>query len=111
MVAELPELGRLNRQVIAALVGVAPLNRDSGQWRGTRSIWGGRASVRSALYMAALAARRFNPLIKRFADRLQATGKKPKVILVACMRKLLTILNTMLRTKTTWNDKLIPATP
>jgi transposase len=110
LVAELPELGKLNRQVIASLVGVAPLNCDSGQMRGTRAIWGGRARVRSALYMAALSARRHNPLIKRFADRLQAAGKKPKVVLVACMRKLLTILNTMVRTKTPWNPNLLPQT-
>jgi len=108
LMAELPELGKLNRQEIASLVGVAPLNRDSGQLRGTRSIWGGRATVRSALYMAVLSARRSNPLLKRFADRLQALGKKPKVVLIACMRKLLTILNTMVRNNTPWNPKLLP---
>jgi transposase len=107
LVAELPELGKLNRQEIASLVGVAPLNRDSGQMRGTRAIWGGRAAVRSALYMAALTARRSNPILKTFADRLQALGKKPKVVIVACMRKLLTILNTMVRNNTPWNPKLL----
>jgi transposase len=108
LVAELPELGRLNRQQIAALVGLAPFNRDSGQFRGTRSIWGGRASVRCALYMATLAARRYNPVIRQFANRLKQAGKKPKVIITACMRKLLVILNTMLQTNTDWNPRTIP---
>jgi len=105
LVAELPELGKLNRQEIVALAGLAPFNRDSGQFRGTRSIWGGRASVRCVLYMAALTARRSNPVIRAFAERLQKAGKKPKVVLTACMRKLLTILNTMLRTNTAWQPK------
>jgi transposase len=105
LVAELPELGRLNRQEIAALVGVAPLNRDSGQFRGRRSIWGGRASIRSVLYMATLSARKHNPVIRRFADRLTQAGKPFKVVLTACMRKLLIILNTMIRTNTDWNPK------
>ena len=106
LIAEVPELGQLNRQKIAALVGVAPYNRDSGQFRGRRTIYGGRRSVRSALYMAALTARRHNPVIRAFADRLAAQGKLPKVILVACMRKLLVILNTMVKTNTHWNPKL-----
>lgn len=106
LVAELPELGQLNRQKISALVGVAPYNRDSGQLRGRRTIFGGRRAVRSVLYMAALSARRHNPVIRRFADRLAAQGKLPKVILVACMRKLLIILNTMVRTNTHWNPQL-----
>jgi transposase len=105
LVAELPELGQLNRQQIASLVGVAPLNRDSGRFRGQRMIWGGRASVRSVLYMAALTARRCNPVIRAFANRLAAAGKKAKVILTACMRKLLVILNTMVKNKTLWNPQ------
>jgi transposase len=107
LIAEVPELGQLNRQKISALVGVAPFNRDSGQFRGRRSIFGGRRAVRSALYMAALTARRSNPVIREFAQRLEAQGKRPKVILVACMRKLLVILNTMVKTNTHW----APATP
>ena len=106
LVAELPELGKLNRQAIAALVGVAPLNRDSGQLRGKRAIWGGRAAVRSALYMAAFSARRCNPVIRNFAQRLEHAGKPFKVVMVACMRKLLTILNSMIREKTPWNPKI-----
>ncbi len=93
----LRELGTLTRKQIAALVGVAPLARDSGKWRGHRMVWGGRAEVRSVLYMATLSAVRFNPVIKVFHERLIAAGKPPKVALVACMRKLLTILNAMMR--------------
>jgi transposase len=103
LVAELSELGKLNRHRIASLVGLAPFARDSGQFRGQRAIWGGRGSVRSALYMAAFNARRCNPVIRAFADRLKQAGKRPKVILTACMRKLLVILNTMVRNQTTWN--------
>ncbi|MBN1908897.1 MAG: transposase [Pirellulales bacterium] len=103
LLAELPELGMLNRQEIAALVGLAPFNRDSGRFRGKRSIWGGRASVRSALYMAAMTARRCNPAIRQFADRLHAQGKPFKVVVTACMRKLLVILNTMVKNNTHWN--------
>ena len=103
LVAEMPELGNLNRKRISSLAGVAPFVHDSGKFRGKRSIWGGRSSVRSMLYMAALTARRCNPVIKAFADRLQAAGKPAKVILVACMRKLLVILNTMVRNQTAWN--------
>lgn len=104
----LPELGRLGRGQIAALVGVAPFNRDSGKFRGRRAIWGGRAAVRSVLYMAALTARRCNPLIRAFAQRLEAAGKPFKVVLTACMRKLLVALNTMLKHKLPWNTKLQP---
>ncbi|MGH8523158.1 MAG: IS110 family transposase [Gammaproteobacteria bacterium] len=103
LLAGLPELGMLDRRQIAALVGVAPLNRDSGTYRGRRTIWGGRASVRATLYMAALVAARCNPVIKAFYERLCAAGKPKKVALVACMRKLLTILNSMLRHETQWN--------
>jgi transposase len=104
LVAEVPELGRLSRQAIAALVGLAPFNDDSGRHRGARRIAGGRASVRRVLYMAALSARRCNPAIRAFAQRLAAQGKKPKVILTACMRKLLVILNAMLKNNTPWKD-------
>jgi len=103
ILANLPELGDLNRRQIAALVGVAPLNRDSGVLRGKRSVWGGRSHVRAALFMNALVASRYNPIIKAFYQRLCAAGKPKKVALVACMRKLLTILNSMLRNRTTWN--------
>jgi len=103
LLSQLPELGSLNRKQIAALVGVAPLNRDSGLFRGKRSIWGGRASVRSALYMATLVATRFNPPIAAFYHRLRTAGKEHKVALTACMRKLLTILNAMARNRTHWS--------
>ena len=102
LIADLPELGKLNRQQIAALVGVAPLNRDSGTLRGHRSIFGGRAAVRSGLYMPTLSAMRFNPLIKPFGERLIAAGKAFKVAMIACMRKLLTILNVMVRNNEHW---------
>jgi transposase len=102
LIAELPELGQLNRKQIAALVGVAPFNRDSGSLRGQRVIWGGRASVRNVLYMAAVVASRRNPLIRTFYLRLRALGKPGKVALVACMRKLLTILNAMAHSGTAW---------
>lgn len=103
LLASLPELGQLNRRQIAALVGVAPLNCDSGTMRGSRHIWGGRAVVRTALYMATLAAIRCNPVIAAFHARLKAAGKKPKVAITACMRKLLTILNSMMRSNTPWH--------
>ena len=103
LLAELPELGELNRQQIAALVGVAPFNDDSGRHQGGRHIAGGRASVRTVLYMATLSATTHNPTIKAFAERLENDGKKFKVIQTACMRKLLVILNTMLKNKTSWN--------
>lgn len=102
LLAELPELGTLTHKQIAALVGVAPLNRDSGTLRGRRIIWGGRAVVRGALYMSAVVAVRRNPIIKAFYQRLRAAGKRPKVALVACMRKLLTILNAMVKHRTPW---------
>ncbi len=104
LLAELPELGKLNRQQIAALAGVAPYPHDSGKRRGQRSIWGGRRSLRCVLYMAALTARRCNPVIRQFAARLNATGKSFKVIQVACIRKLLVILNTMLKNNTPWKS-------
>jgi transposase len=103
LVAELPELGRLNRCQIAALAGVAPLNHDSGKFRGQRRIRGGRARLRTALYMAAFAARRSNPVIRRFAQRLHQAGKPFKVVLVACIRKLLIILNTIVRQGAPWH--------
>jgi len=103
LLAELPELGQLNREQISALVGLAPYNRDSGKFQGKRSIFGGRASVRNALYMATLTAKRCNPLIAAFADRLDAKGKPFKVIITACMHKLLIILNTMMKNNSHWN--------
>jgi transposase len=106
IMAELPELGRLNRQQIAALAGVAPYPRDSGRFRGKRAVWGGRRSLRSVLYMAALTARRCNPVIRSFAQRLHAAGKSFKVIQVACIRKLLIILNTMLKNNTQWKPAI-----
>ena len=101
--AKLPELGKLTRRQIAALVGVAPMNRDSGKWRGRRSIKGGRADVRSVLYMATLSAIRFNPKIRAFHQHLVAKGKPAKVAITACMRKLLTILNAMLKAEVQWH--------
>ena len=104
LLAEVPELGNLSRREVSALVGVAPVNRDSGTMRGRRTIFGGRTDVRTALYMATLVATRFNPVIKAFYTRLVAAGKPKKVALVACMRKLLTILNAMLRKNEEWNE-------
>ncbi len=104
LVACLPELGTLTRQKIAALVGIAPLNKDSGKSQGKRFCWGGRSEVRCALYMAALVASRFNPVISVVYQRLRANGKPAKVALVACMRKLLVILNAMARDKTVWRQ-------
>jgi transposase len=106
LIADVPELGRLSRRKISALAGVAPLNRDSGQMRGKRSIFGGRAPVRCDLYMATLVAIRFNAVIKRFYERLVTAGKPKKVAIVACMRKLLTILNAMVRTGKSWDESL-----
>jgi len=105
LLAELPELGQLDRRTIAALVGVAPMNRDSGRFRGKRMIWGGRASVRQALYMAALVASRYNAPLRTFYQRLQAAGKPKKLALVAVMRKLLTILNAMVKHNTEWQQQ------
>jgi len=108
LLVDVPELGRLGRQQIAALVGVAPFNRDSGKFHGRRAIWGGRAAVRSVLYMAALTARRCNSVIREFANRLEAAGKPFKVVLTACMRKLLVILNTMVKFGLPWNPTRQP---
>ena len=102
LLAYLPELGTLDRRQIAALVGVAPFNRDSGTLRGKRTVWGGRARVRAALYMGALVASRCNPVIRGFYQRLLACGKPKKLALTACMRKLLVILNSMLKHRSTW---------
>lgn len=102
LLADLPELGRLNRHQIAALVGVAPFNRDSGTLRGKRTVWGGRARVRSALYMSTLVATRYNSVIRAFYERLCSVGKCKKAALTACMRKLLVILNAILRTGIPW---------
>jgi transposase len=104
LLASLPELGTLTNKQIAALVGVAPLNRDSGTLRGRRTVWGGRAQVRAVLYMGAMVAARFNPVIRVFYQRLQRAGKTKKVALTACMRKLLTILNAMLKHRTPWRE-------
>ena len=106
LLADLPELGTLSRHQIAALVGVAPLNRDSGRFRGKRMVWGGRARVRAALYMSALTASRYNPIIKAFYHRLCEAGKARKVALTACMRKLLIILNSMVKHRQTWNPDM-----
>ncbi|MDA1316256.1 MAG: IS110 family transposase [Acidobacteria bacterium] len=104
LVSQLPELGKLNRQQIAALVGLAPLNRDSGKRKGKRGIWGGRASVRSALYMGCLSAIKHNKVIKAFYERLIAKGKPFKVAMVACMHKLLIILNSMVKSGSKWEE-------
>lgn len=105
LISDLPELGKLNRQQIAALAGVAPLNRDSGSMRGKRTTWGGRAAVRTALFMATFSARRCNQVIQNFADRLTAAGKPYKVVMVAAMRKLLTILNLLIRENRPWQTQ------
>ena len=104
LLANLPELGTLDRRQIAALVGVAPFNRDSGAMRGKRHVWGGRSRVRAVLYMGTLAATRFNPVIRDFYQRLLAAGKPKKLALVAGMRKLLVILNAMLKQRSSWRD-------
>ena len=106
LLAGLPELGTLTHKQVAALVGVAPLNRDSGTWRGRRMVWGGRAPVRAALYMSALVATRCNPVIRTFYQRLCAAGKAKTVALTACMHKLLTILNAMVKHRTPWRENL-----
>jgi transposase len=102
LLSQLPELGQLDRKAIAKLVGVAPLNRDSGTLHGARRVWGGRAGVRAVLYMAALVATRYNPLIRGFYERLKAAGKPKKVALVACMHKLLLLCNSVLRSNSPW---------
>lgn len=106
LIAQLPELGRLNRREIAALVGVAPMSNDSGNRKGRRRVQGGRFDIRRVLYMATLTAARYNPGIRAFYERLKAAGKLPKVALVACMRKLLTMLNAMVRTGKPWDASL-----
>jgi len=111
LVAEMPELGKVNRQQAAALVGVAPFNRDSGQFKGRRMVWGGRQSVRNVLYMAALSAMKHNPVIRDFAARLHAKGKPPKVVITACIRKLVVILNAILKANQSWQPRLATATP
>ena len=110
LVACLPELGELNRRQISALAGVAPFNRDSGRWQGRRSIYGGRPQVRRALYMAALVGARHNPVLRAFYQRLRSAGKPAKVALTACMRKLLVIVNTMLKTGKPWTTDLVAQT-
>lgn len=102
LIGQLPELGRLSHKQIAALAGLAPFNRDSGSLRGQRMLWGGRHTVRTAMYMATIAAIRFNPLIRDFYQRLKAKGKPSKVAIAACMRKLLVVLNAMLRDQKSW---------
>ena len=108
LLAELPELGTITHKRLSSLVGVAPFNRDSGKARGRREVWGGRAPVRAVLYMSALVATRHNPLIKEFYERLLSSGKPKKVALVACMRKLLSILNAVMRDRAIWR---CPHTP
>lgn len=107
LLGKLPELGRLSRHEIAALVGVAPLNRDSGKRRGKRFVWGGRAPVRAVLYMAALVGVQHNPILRTFYTRLCAAGKAFKVAITACMRKLLTILNAMVRQQRRWDPRMV----
>lgn len=109
LLASVPELGKLNRRSIAALVGVAPFNRDSGVYRGRRKVWGGRAQVRRVLYMGAVTAMRINPVIRAFYQRLIAGGKRPKVALTACMRRLLCILNAMIRSGSRWCPREVKA--
>lgn len=108
LISELPELGRLSHKQISALVGVAPLARDSGVFKGRRCVWGGRATVRSMLYMATVTAIQFNPTIREFHQRLRARGKPPKVALTACMHKFLTVLNAMVRDQSPWRNLAHP---
>ncbi len=107
IIADLPELGKLSSKQISALVGLAPLNRDSGTMRGKRIIWGGRASVRNIMYMATLVAIRYNTKITVFYERLCATGKKKKVAIIACMHKLLIIMNAMIKANQPWRHEAI----
>jgi transposase len=104
LISDLPELGYLNRRQVSAIVGIAPFNCDSGKFRGRRKIWGGRAQIRAVLYMATLSATRYNPVIKEFYHSLLARGKTKKVAITACMRKLITILNAMIRDRSHWQD-------
>ena len=106
LLAELPELGTLNRKQAAALVGVAPFNRDSGAWRGRRCVWGGRAAVRAVLYMATLTACRLHPGLRAFYQRLLAAGKPPKVALTACLRKLIVLCNALCKQQAPWNPAM-----
>ena len=109
LLAVMPELGSLNRKQCASLVGVAPFNKDSGKYRGKKSIWGGRSLVRKVLYMAALSGTRFNEVISAFYNRLISKGKPKKVAIVACMRKLITILNSMIKNDTMWDAAVCSA--
>lgn len=111
LLAQLPELGRLNRKQIACLVGVAPMNRDSGAFKGKRIVWGGRSHVRSVLYMGTLSAIRCNPVIRAFYMRLREAGKAPKLAITACMRKLLTILNVIFKHRVPWKQNYFLSTP
>jgi transposase len=106
LLSELPELGKLNRKEIAALVGVAPMNRESGSWNGKRRIRGGRHRIRTVMFMAMLSSIQCNPVFKRFYEHLKAQGKLPKVAIIACMRKLIVVLNTMLKNETRWGEKM-----
>lgn len=106
LISSLPELGTISHKSISYLVGLAPLNRDSGKFRGKRRIWGGRAKVRSVLYMAALVAVRFNPVIKAFYKRLRNRGKLKKVALTACMHKILIVLNAMMKNNSSWKTQI-----
>jgi transposase len=105
LIADMPELGNIDRRQVAALTGLAPFNRDSGKWRGRRAVWGGRARVRAVLYMATVAATRCNPVIKAFYQRLRQDGKPAKVAITACMRKLITILNAIMRDRRPWTHQ------
>jgi transposase len=105
LIALLPELGRMSRKQVAALVGVAPYAFESGKLKGKRCVWGGRAPIRHVLFMAAMSAGNWNPLLKSFHDRLAATGKLPKVVIVAVMRKMITTLNAMVRDDVVWADR------
>lgn len=109
LLSELPELGKLNRKEIAALVGVAPMNRESGSWNGKRRIRGGRHRIRTVMFMAMLSSIQCNPVFKRFYEHLKAQGKLPKVAIIACMRKLIVVLNTMLKNETRWGRKSAPS--
>ena len=109
LLLELPEIGILSRQRLAALVGVAPSNRDSGTLRGSRTTWGGRAHVRATLYMSTLVAVRYNPVLKAFYERLRTAGKAAKVALTACMRKLLMMLNAMVKHQKPWHVQEVPS--